>query len=239
MRHHLMLLLLLRMRMGRPASVSSVSASAGVGEVCRPRSWMRQTRPGCRASCTRPCPGRRSGCVAFHTSLAALDVSLNIAFKAAPPFLVCMSNSASVASSASLMVHRRSPRVSAPSIFMRRAIVEVNLISPPISVTTRWNSGLCSWLDRWHRPNCCTALSADQGSSNVYMTRGRLLPARLSACSEIPALAASVMIAMRFSPSWNNCRSLLLMDSPCLLDWPRLYFPLSTYSRRPVLGLTS
>jgi len=45
-------------------------------------------------------------------------------------------------------------------------------------------------------PNCCMALSALQGSSRVMCTRRRWFTARLSACREMPELAASEMIAM-------------------------------------------
>ena len=30
-----------------------------------------------------------------------------------------------------------------------------------------------TWFERWERPSCCTALSADQGSSRVMCTRRR------------------------------------------------------------------
>ena len=56
-------------------------------------------------------------------------------------------------------------------------------------------------------PNCCTARSALHGSSTVTWTRLRWLRALLSACREIPELAASLIMAIFFSPSikrWNN-----------------------------------
>ena len=45
-------------------------------------------------------------------------------------------------------------------------------------------------------PNCCIALSALHGSSSVMWTLRRWFFTRRSACSEIPELAASEMMAM-------------------------------------------
>mmetsp|Transcript_95315 Transcript_95315/g.169219 ORF Transcript_95315/g.169219 Transcript_95315/m.169219 type:complete len:260 (+) Transcript_95315:1850-2629(+) len=107
-----------------------------------------------------------------------------------------------------------SPLVMAPSCCIRRETAATKRCSPPTSVTSKRKEGAYNWLLRCTRPNCCTAFSADQGSSRISMTRFRAdrlslpSPALLSACSEMPALAASVMIATRFSPCWNACCSL-------------------------------
>jgi hypothetical protein len=45
----------------------------------------------------------------------------------------------------------------------------------------------------------------------VMWTRLRLLATRLSDCSEMPALAASDMIATSLSPSWKHCFSIKLL----------------------------
>lgn len=47
-----------------------------------------------------------------------------------------------------------------------------------------------------YSPNCCTALSALQGSSSVMWTRRFWLRARRSACRDIPELAASDITAI-------------------------------------------
>jgi hypothetical protein len=50
--------------------------------------------------------------------------------------------------------------------------------------------GAEAWLERWLRPNCWMALSADHGSSSVMWHRRRRLPARRSACRLMPVLHA-------------------------------------------------
>lgn len=47
----------------------------------------------------------------------------------------------------------------------------------------------------------------DQLSWMVMCTRRRWLRAPRSACSEMPALAASEMMPTSLRPSWNACRS--------------------------------
>ena len=66
-----------------------------------------------------------------------------------------------------------------------------------------FSASYLDWLDRCERPSCWTALSALQGSSTVRCTRLRWLPTRWSACSEMPVLAASEMIATSFLPDMN------------------------------------
>ncbi len=65
------------------------------------------------------------------------------------------------------------------------------------------NEGDCTWLERWLRPSCWMALSADQGSSQVRWTRRRWLAASALACRDIPVLAASDTIATTLSPFMN------------------------------------
>mmetsp|Transcript_43963 Transcript_43963/g.133152 ORF Transcript_43963/g.133152 Transcript_43963/m.133152 type:complete len:432 (+) Transcript_43963:633-1928(+) len=101
----------------------------------------------------------------------------------------------------------RSPRVIAPSCRRRRVTAETKRASPPRSLTRHVKAGGCIWLDRWTRPSCCTALSAAQGNSrlSIRLGRGAAPPAtsRRSLCSEMPADAASVMMATIFCPLWN------------------------------------
>lgn len=73
-----------------------------------------------------------------------------------------------------------------------------------------------TWLDLWLRPNCWTALSALQGSSSVRCRRRFWLAARLSACSEIPLLAASEIIAKGLRPpmKWSFSIKFICSNSP-------------------------
>jgi len=113
----------------------------------------------------------------------------------------CLPTSASIANestalpSSALDVARRSPLVSAPSCDRRLATADANLCSPPMPETSRQYWGAEDWFDRWERPSCWTALSADHGNSRVMCRRRRWLTARLSACNETPVLAASDMMA--------------------------------------------
>mmetsp|Transcript_39390 Transcript_39390/g.61397 ORF Transcript_39390/g.61397 Transcript_39390/m.61397 type:complete len:346 (+) Transcript_39390:1707-2744(+) len=107
----------------------------------------------------------------------------------------------------------RSPRVIAPSCRSRRVTADMKRASAPRSVTTQTKDGGKSWLERCTRPNCCTALSAAQGNSRHTMRRGRDCPSRLSLCREIPAEAASVMIATNFLPLWKARCSEIFTES--------------------------
>ena len=60
------------------------------------------------------------------------------------------------------------------------------------------------WLDLWDLPSCCTALSALQGSCSVMCTRCLWLAQFLSACRDIPVLAASDITATNFRPLINS-----------------------------------
>ena len=57
-----------------------------------------------------------------------------------------------------------------------------------------------TWLERWERPSCWMALSADQGSSMVTCTLRRWFLTSLLACRLMPVLAASDTMATSFSP---------------------------------------
>mmetsp|Transcript_73901 Transcript_73901/g.186236 ORF Transcript_73901/g.186236 Transcript_73901/m.186236 type:complete len:280 (-) Transcript_73901:65-904(-) len=101
----------------------------------------------------------------------------------------------------------RSPRVIAPNCRKRRVTAEMKRASPPKSLTTHVKAGGCSWLERCIRPIICTALSAAQGNSRLTMRLGRgAAPpgcreaSRRSLCKEMPAEAASVMMATNFWP---------------------------------------
>ena len=61
-------------------------------------------------------------------------------------------------------------------------------------------------------PNCWIALSALHGSSSVMWTRRFWLISRLSACREIPELAASEMMAMFWNRQTGN--TMLLINMP-------------------------
>ena len=95
---------------------------------------------------------------------------------------------------------RRSPRVRAPSDCRRRATAEAKRASPPTVVTHSLYSGAETWLERWLRPSCWMALSADQGSSMVRWTRRRWLATAAEAWSEMPVEAASETMATSFLP---------------------------------------
>mmetsp|Transcript_2597 Transcript_2597/g.5662 ORF Transcript_2597/g.5662 Transcript_2597/m.5662 type:complete len:262 (-) Transcript_2597:2243-3028(-) len=131
----------------------------------------------------------------------------------------------------------RSPFVMAPNCFILRLTAATKRLSPPTSVTRTLNWGAESWFERCTRPSCCTAFSADQGNSMMSMSRCRgALPScpppascsvsRRSACKEMPAEAASVMMATRLRPSWKALRSWSLMRLAPVED-------LCTYSHRP------
>mmetsp|Transcript_33641 Transcript_33641/g.101572 ORF Transcript_33641/g.101572 Transcript_33641/m.101572 type:complete len:282 (-) Transcript_33641:211-1056(-) len=100
-------------------------------------------------------------------------------------------------------VPRRSPCVSAPSDSSLRATADAKRRSPPTDEMRNLYSGADDWFDRCDRPNCWIALSADHGSSSVMCTRRRWFPTTRLACNEIPADAASEMMATNFRPSLN------------------------------------
>mmetsp|Transcript_75890 Transcript_75890/g.199037 ORF Transcript_75890/g.199037 Transcript_75890/m.199037 type:complete len:410 (-) Transcript_75890:536-1765(-) len=113
----------------------------------------------------------------------------------------------------------RSPRVMAPRLRKRRVTADTKRASPARSVTTQVKLGGTNWLERCTRPSCCTALSAAQGSSRQIIRRGRTLtPARCSRrslCSEMPAEAASVMMAKCFCPRWKaRCSAMFTESAP-------------------------
>ena len=66
------------------------------------------------------------------------------------------------------------------------ATVAANLRSPASSEIRNMYSGALTWLDRWVLPNCCMALSALHGNSNVMCNLRLWLTTRRSACKEIP-----------------------------------------------------
>merc|ERR1719264_13973 len=129
-------------------------------------------------------------------------------------------------------VARRSPWVSAPRLSSLFATIEANLCSPARSEMRRTYSGAEIWLLRCVLPNCWIARSALQGSSRVMCTLLFLFFTLLSACKEIPLLAASEMIATYLSPFMNLSFSLQLSisretDSSVLRD---------SYLNSPVLS---
>jgi hypothetical protein len=63
-------------------------------------------------------------------------------------------------------------------------------LSLDLMMSERAPSPHLTWLERWERPNCCSAFSADHGSSSVTCSRRRWFASRRSACSEMPQLAA-------------------------------------------------
>mmetsp|Transcript_10111 Transcript_10111/g.25328 ORF Transcript_10111/g.25328 Transcript_10111/m.25328 type:complete len:358 (+) Transcript_10111:1375-2448(+) len=158
------------------------------------------------------------------------------AASASTPCLVKMSNRPRSPASLSPRAALRSPFVMAPNCFILWLMAATNRLSPPTSVTRTLKFGADSWFERCTRPSCCTAFSADHGSSNISITRclgARLLPllpsvsiSRRSACKDIPAEAASVMIAIRLVPSWKARRS-------CSLIRFALPPPRCTYSKCP------
>ena len=71
-----------------------------------------------------------------------------------------------------------------------------------------------------HSPNCWMALSALQGSSSVMWTRRFWLATLRSACSEIPELAASDMMAINCNKTtrqrlWTRNTSKFLVGCYC------------------------
>ena len=106
-----------------------------------------------------------------------------------------------------------SPCVSAPSDSNLRATAEANRFSPPTEEMRNLYSGAEDWFDRCVRPSCWMALSADQGNSSVMWTRRRWFATLLSACNEIPADAASEIIATCFSPPLKACFSCMFCIS--------------------------
>lgn len=60
-----------------------------------------------------------------------------------------------------------------------------------------------AWLDRWDRPSCWIALSADHGSSIVKWILLLLFFTSAEACKEIPVDAASETMATSFAPFMN------------------------------------
>ena len=126
---------------------------------------------------------------------------------------------------------RRSPRIRAPRDCRRLATADAKRRSPPIDVMSSLNSGALVWFERWLLPICCTAWSAAQGSCKVMCTRLRWLATRRSACREMPALAASEMMATSFLPSWKFLRSSMFNVSSSL----SLSCKRRTYSHLPRL----
>ena len=117
-------------------------------------------------------------------------------------------------------VARRSPWVSAPKDSRRRATAQAKRFSPPTLEMRNLYSGAEDWFDRWDRPSCWMALSADQGSSSVRCTRRRWFGMRRSAWSEMPADAASEMMATSFSPSQKHffsCMFCISSETPFAL----------------------
>lgn len=93
-----------------------------------------------------------------------------------------------------------------------RATAAANLFSPPTLLVTSLYTGPVTWLDRWLLPSCWMALSADQGSSMVRCSRRRWLRAVREACSEMPVLAASLMMATSLEPSMKQSFSRTAAD---------------------------
>merc|ERR1719186_7016 len=96
-----------------------------------------------------------------------------------------------------------SPCVRAPKLSNLLATMLANLFSPCSAEMTKTYLGAVAWLERCVRPNCWMAESADQGSSMVMWTLLLWLATLLSACREMPVLAASEMIATFLIPDMN------------------------------------
>ena len=85
-----------------------------------------------------------------------------------------------------------------------------HLPNSPKSVVTSLYTGAVTWLERWVRPSCWIALSADHGSSIVKWRRRRRFLAECAAWREMPVEAASLITATFFLPSMKNRFSMTL-----------------------------